>query len=96
MIPYYWVMIFGRFLLGIVCSWYNTLAAILIKDLTPLQYRALYGGLFFTARAIGITFGLIVGYIFYWVLDDLTFCLINLIPIYIAFFQWILLKVFVK
>lgn len=96
LIPYYWVMIFGRFLLGIICSWYNTLAAILIKDLTPLQYRAVYGGLFFTARACGITFSLIIGYIFYWDLDNLTFIMINIIPIFVAFLQWILLKIFVK
>lgn len=95
LVPFYSVMIIGRFLLGIVASWENTFAAILIKDLTPLQYRAMFGGLFYTARISGITFSSLMAVIFWWQLDDTEVILINLLPVYIAIIQWILLKMFV-
>lgn len=85
----------GRFLLGIICSWENSIGATLIRDFTPINYRTLFGAFYFTARASGITFIFLVGLCFDYEPDETAFRIINMIPVYLTVIQLILLKIFV-
>lgn len=92
--PYFECLMVGRFLLGIICAWENSIGAVLIKEYAPLNYRSLFGALFLTARAAGITFIFAISYIFDYEPNDIEFRLINMIPAFISLLQLVLLWLF--
>jgi hypothetical protein len=71
------------------------MGATLIRDLTPIQMRSLFGAFYLTSRVSGITLSFVVGLAFDYNLSTVPLCLVNYIPAFLALVQLILMRIFV-
>lgn len=94
-IPNFAALMVGRFGLGLVCAWQNSMGAGLIRDMSPIQYRQLFAAIFFTTRTFGMLFCFFFATIFRYNLNYTEFCIFGYVPAIITLLQVIFVKIFI-